>query len=426
MICKGFLFCLISIVLHTCVSAPTSKKTTVIKEKIPGFYLEGQVLPPKEIKSVRLEHSVAIQAVPLIRLQSADKLTLRFDEITDHPHNYGVRFSRYSSKWEEDGLVPTQISGGQLEDLIELGDRSNDEFPSFFQFDYTFPNERIWFTLSGNWLVEVFTYQSGETVFSLPFLVSEQQGSIQVQTETLNEMNQQSRFQHQHFVFYSFSEKAVQLPEYNVSVYVIQDGRFSSQKQLPVKDFSNRSNQVIRYHHERSDLFVANYDHLLLNMKKLRDSQLIRYVEERGAKPPSVLLFDNNPVFEQTTAFQLVNKPSSDRFDRYAEVEFSLVPNWQREPNERVFVTCLFAQYGLKSEYEMAWNEQEQRFKRPILLKQGEYAYSYEVLRKGIPVPQLAQNPFGSTVRHYTVLVYYADPTRFIDRLVNVYEFSTR
>lgn len=427
MLNKGFqLFISLSLFVLSCSTTAVEKKSSAQKNEPPGFYLKNQILPPNHIKSVSLAHSGGYsQAIPFFKLQSGETLTLRFDELTDNPTSFGIRFSRKNKNWEDDGQVPTQISSGQLEDIIEQGKRSNDEFPEFFQFDYSFPNSRFQPKLSGNWMVEVFDYHSGETVFSHPFLIGEQMGSIQVQTKTLNEMNQQSRYQHQHFVFYSFPGSSIQLPEYNTSVFIVQDGRFRLQKVLPITDFTRRSENIIRYHHERTDLFAANYDHQLLQMKKLRDSDVIRFVEERGPNPPSVLLYDNNPAFEQTTANELFNKPSTDKFDRYVEVEFSFIPNWEILPEDQVFVTGSFAQQALKMQHELKWNGTEHRFKGSILLKQGIYEYSYEVLRAGRWEPQLAQNQFGSTKRFYTVLIYYNDPTRFIDRLLYVNEFVT-
>jgi hypothetical protein len=406
-----------------CGTATRQTKEKKVSPKVPGFYLSKQKLPPPEIKSIQFSNQQTV-AIPNIRLNSKDQLNLRFDEVTNDPHTFGIRFARFDRDWNEDGQVPTQISDGQLEDIIELGIRSDNEFPEYFQSAYDFPNSRIKFRMSGNWMVEVFDYQSGETIFSLPFLISEQSGNVENSYETLNEFNQDSRFQHQHFVWYHFSND-IQLPEYNVSVFAIQDGRFTSQKALSVTDFSSRNENVIRYHHERNDLFAANYDHQKLDLKKLRENSQVRFVEERGDQPPLIRLFDDNPAFEQTDSFKLYNAPSSNRFDRYTETEFSFVPNWEVQENDKIFVTGLFQQNALYPNLELVWNNQEKRFTTNVLLKQGEYTYSYEVLRNGKPAKQLAQNPLGRTVRTYTFLVYYKDPTRFIDRLLFVKEFQT-
>ena len=215
------------IFLIGCGSTANQRTKKLAVPKVPGFYLSKQQLPPENIKSIQLQNQQG-SAIPYIRLNSKEQLILRFDEITTDPKTFGIRFSRYDREWNEDGQVPTQISDGQLEDLIELGIRSDNEFPEYFQSEYEFPNSRIKFRLSGNWLVEVFDYYNGEVVFSLPFLITEQMGSLENSYETLNEFNQVSRYQHQHFVWYSFSE-SLQLPEYNVSVFAILYGLFTSQ-----------------------------------------------------------------------------------------------------------------------------------------------------------------------------------------------------
>jgi len=412
------------IFLIGCGSTANQRTKKLAVPKVPGFYLSKQQLPPENIKSIQLQNQQG-SAIPYIRLNSKEQLILRFDEITTDPKTFGIRFSRYDREWNEDGQVPTQISDGQLEDLIELGIRSDNEFPEYFQSEYEFPNSRIKFRLSGNWLVEVFDYYNGEVVFSLPFLITEQMGSLENSYETLNEFNQVSRYQHQHFVWYSFSE-SLQLPEYNVSVFAIQDGRFTSQKGLAITDFTSRSEGRIRFHHDRNDLFAANYDHQKLDLTKLRENDQIRFVEERGEKPALVSLYDDNPAFEQTDSYLLYNRPSNNRFDRYIETEFSFIPNWETQTSEKIFVTGLFAQNALYPNMELKWNPVEKRFTTRALLKQGMYSYSYEVVRNGRIVKHLAQNSLGRTIRTYSILVYYKDPARFIDRLVYIKEFQTQ
>jgi len=412
------------IFLIGCGSTANQRTKKLAVPKVPGFYLSKQQLPPENIKSIQLQNQQG-SAIPYIRLNSKEQLILRFDEITTDPKTFGIRFSRYDREWNEDGQVPTQISDGQLEDLIELGIRSDNEFPEYFQSEYEFPNSRIKFRLSGNWLVEVFDYYNGEVVFSLPFLITEQMGSLENSYETLNEFNQVSRYQHQHFVWYSFSEN-LQLPEYNVSVYAIQDGRFTSQKGLAITDFTSRSEGRIRFHHDRNDLFAANYDHQKLDLTKLKENDHIRFVEERGEKPALVSLYDDNPAFEQTDSYLLYNRPSNNRFDRYIETEFSFIPNWETQTSEKIFVTGLFSQNALYPNMELKWNPVEKRFTTRALLKQGMYSYSYEVVRNGRIVKHLAQNSLGRTIRTYSILVYYKDPARFIDRLVYIKEFQTQ
>jgi len=411
-------------ILIGCGSTTNQKTQKPEKQKAPGLYISKQQLPPDNIKSIQLQNQLG-STIPYLRLNSKEKLTLRFDEITNEPRTFGIRFSRYDRDWKADGQVPTQISDGQLEDLIELGDRSDNEFPAFFQSNYTFPNSRIQFRLSGNWLLEVFDYQDGEPLFSLPFMITEQLGNVENRYETLNEFNQDSRFQHQHFVWYSFPE-SLQLPEYNVSIFGIQDGRFATQKELNIKDLSSRYEGKIRYHHERNDLFAANYDHQKLDLTKLKEKNNIRFFEERGDKPALLSLFDDNPAFEQTDSFVLYNNPSNNRFDRYVEAEFSFVPNWETQENEKIFVTGLFAQNAFYPELELTWKSKEKRYTTRTLVKQGVYTYSYEVLRNGRLVKQLAQNPLGRTIRTYTILVYYKDPGRFLDRLIYFKEFQTQ
>ncbi len=411
--------------LITCSSTQSSKKeSATVKEQLPGFYLPIQQLPPEYIKSVFLGRSNTT-GLPILALNSTTQLELRFDDLREEAATYQIRFRRYTKDWEEDGLVPTQISNGQLEDMITGMTRSEGEFPVFFQYSYSFPNDRIQFILSGNWMLEVLDSYTGELLFSLPFFVTEQVGKTEIEYETLNEIKYNSRYQHQFFVFYDVPDN-LQIPEFNVSTYMVQDGQLKNSKELDIKDLSRANEGIIRYHHGRENLFIANYDHQKLNLRKLEENQEIRFVEERRALPPFVWLHDDIPSFEQTNSGALVNAPSKNRLERYAEVMFSFSPTWNVESGDKIYVTGVFAQWGLRKELELSYDAEQQRYVTKALIKQGEYAYSYAVTRHGVIQENLAQNPFGETRRSYAVFVYYNDPSRFIDRLLHIREFETK
>lgn len=422
---QKFIFPFLLLVLFTCSSSQTTPKNNApLKTKIPGFYLPIQQLPPDYIKSVFLGRT-NIVGLPIIALNSNTQLELRFDDVREVASSYQIRFRRYTKDWQADGLVPTQISRGQLEDVITGMTRSEGEFPVYFQYSYSFPNERIQFVLSGNWMLEVVDAFSGKTQFTLPFFVTEQSGKAEIEYETLNEVRYNSRYQHQFFVSYDVPEN-VQLPEFNLSTFMVQDGQFFYRKELNIKDLSRANEGLIRYHHGRDNLFLANYDHQLLNLKKLEENQEIRFVEERRAQPPLVWLYDDIPTFEKTNTSSLVNFPSKNRLERYAEVMFSFSPTWPVESNDKIYVTGAFTQWGLRPELELRYDTEQQRYVTKALIKQGEYAYSYAVTRNGEVQQNLAQNPLGETRRSYAVFIYYNDPTRFIDRLLLIREFETK
>ncbi|TNE73094.1 DUF5103 domain-containing protein [bacterium] len=405
-------------------SSNTSDNYTGYNSGYLGYQHPLQVIPPKDIKSVYLGNS-SRTGLPIIQLGRNSSLTLSFDEMTDYPHSFGVRFKRYTKTWEEDGLVSTQISGGQLEDLMGGGTRSESNYPVFFSFSYTFPNNRISFKVSGNWMVEVFDYNSNEVMFSLPFFITEQIGTTEINYETLNEIQYPSRYQHQFFVDYT-GGKEIYMPEFNISMLMIQDGRFGETKNLDIKDISKMNEGKVQFHHSRDDLFIANYDHLKLDIRSFDENRKVRFVEEKAGLPPVLLLHDDDPAFNETNTSAFSYLPISSRKSRYGEVQFSFLTDKEISIGSEIYVTGTFAQWALKPENRLTWNNELNRYTADILLKQGEYAYTYELVKNGRVLKQELQNEFGSTRRSYAVFVFYMDNTRFIERLVHVNEFMTK
>lgn len=418
-----FLFVFIGFISCT-PSSNSSHNQTRAQTKYAGFQLPNQVIAPQRIKSISLQSSHE-SGVPFLVLQSQQQLVLHFDELIDYPSTFGVRFSHFTKIWESDGLVPTQISNGRLEDLLMGAVRSDNDYPTFYQFEYSFPNDQIQFTVSGNWMIEVFDYNSGEIIFSLPFFITEQKGNVDYSFETLNELGYESRFQHQFFVNYSFPND-LQMPEFNLSTFAIQDGQFNSEKELDITDISNANNGIIRFHHNRRDLFLANYDHQRLDIRKFKENKTVRFLEERNGKAPLLQLFDDDSSFDNTSVSPMRNAPSNNRNARYGNVQFSFIPNWDALPNQQIFVTGTFNQWTLRPEFELHWSDSLERFTANPLLKQGDYAYSYQVLQDGKVLAQKAQNPMGQTERIYTILVYYKDPAQFSDRLLFLKEVITK
>lgn len=394
-------------------------------DDIPRLSHPNQLIAPDNIRSISLSNNNRKNTpIPVISLGSNQQLTLSFDELDDISTSFGIRFKRFDRNWNETNLVPTQISTGILDDLIKNVARSEDEFPIYYHYSYTFPNQLIEFTLSGNWMLEVYDFQTNEPFFSLPFFISDDSGNLGIDLEVLNFDSRNSRYQHQFFIDYSFPEN-LRLPEFNIEARVLQDGHFALEKDMTTKDLSRRSDGIIRFQLNREEALPAQFDHQSLGISILREGGMIRYVDERANEPVEIQLLDDVQAFEQSRGSSALNDPNSTVKARYANVVFSFIPSFTLDYDQQIFVTGKFNQWSLQPEFELSWNEAQQRYMTTALLKQGSYSYSYIVLDGDEILAQLSQNRFGSTKRNYQFLIYYQDPNLFLDRLLLVESIET-
>ena len=135
-----------------------------------SFKLEVQTSPPEKIQSVQLYSKGSANNPPAITLNSSQKLVLEFDHLSQSATQFKIRITHRSKDWTESPLSSNFYLNSFNEFYFGDGLKSFNQRPSFFHYSYEFPNDRISFKTSGNYLIEVFNYNSNELLFSLPFL----------------------------------------------------------------------------------------------------------------------------------------------------------------------------------------------------------------------------------------------------------------
>lgn len=362
--------------------------------------------------------------VPIIELNSGGNITLSFDELADAGNTFRIRFTHHNADWSESGLISNFFLSGFQDDTISGGVPGIGQHPSFFTYSYTFPNRDIRFRASGNYMLHVSDYVSGEKLFSLPFFISEDTGGLSASTV---EYFSFGNFPfHQVFTEYAFPE-FIRMPQADLTVMLVQNRFWSRYIEASVPDVSTPG--VFRAHNPRDDGFFGRYEFrpLLIDDIYSISRDVIEVQPDRT--PPLVRLqydvvdMDVNPRPSRSFRF---GQPLPGRNARYTEVEFNLErPNWFHNDAD-VYVYGSFNNWQIANEGKMEYLPESDSYRATVLIKEGRYDYKYAVIENNTVDDLRLDAFFADSRQEYQVLVYFTDPQNLYDRLLQTGTLNSR
>ena len=383
--------------------------------------MPDQVLPPESIQSIVFHQTGNPQSAPIIKLESSQTLTLEFDYLKEEADLFTVKISHRNADWSESGLMANNFLTDMYKGFISVGAQSRVQDPSYSHFSYTFPNRNFGMKVSGNYMLEVYLNDSDELLFSLPFFVHEDNGNLETNIQTLfNLQAREFRKAHQPFSAFRYPN-FVQNPRLDLSYYYVQNEFWGRAKKVEI--FDDASSGKINFHLSRERSFNATYTFFELDLENFDvDGQRIRKVNEERT-PPQVQLYrdvinlNDLPVFTSRSRF---GQPNSDRFSRYANVQFSLDTPNSFNTNQDIFLVGDFNNWGIQEANRMVYDQATGLWRGDAFTKQGRYTYKYvSINRNNYRVDDvLFDDIFGDVFQNYTVFVYFEDPQKFFTRLL--------
>ena len=376
----------------------------------------GQKLPPTNIRSITFYKDGQIGEAPIIRLHSNDRLVLQFDDMSNNAGMFTVRLTHHNKDWSRSGLSSVDYVSS-IQDQINDGVLSKADNPSYTHYRYTFPNESFKPLVSGNYLLHVYDFSTGNELFSLPFFVTEQRK--QVETKILTLYNQEHNYlrHNQIFATYAYPE-FVKFPQLDISIYFAQNQFWGRSKRADIKDISQIG--VIKFHNSRDNLFVANYEFRTLNLESRSSYNILE--SNTSTIPPKIVLrrdIVNLDVNPSQKSFFPFGEPERSRSAEYSNVQFSLdVPSYVKI-NGPIYIYGSFNNWSIQDENAMKFDATTGLYTGSAFIKQGRYEYKYAVVQNGRIDDLRLDASFASTRQQYYTFVYFRDPEMHYDRLLS-------
>jgi hypothetical protein len=385
---------------------------------VNGFAAPGQLLPPDYIQSIIFSKGGNPDSAAIIRLNSRDRLVLKFDELSNTGSQFSAEVVHFDPDWRRSNLLPSLYLKRQFSDRFGAGTLSRANNPSYYHYSYTFPNDNLDVSLSGNYMLIIKDASSGRFLFSLPFLVFEPIGSIRSTVQEVPGFGDRFRPYHQVFIQYDYPDTLTRLPEVDLTARIVPNQFWGRTKRANVIDQSQRGQ--IRFHHDRNNLFVANYEVRNLGLN-LRSGNFLNYIPEDN--PPRIVLrpdvadLDIPQSVGRTMKF---GRPTNDRDSQYALVYFTLELPERLEDRDPIYVVGAFNNWQPNALGKMEYDSTRAWYTGRAYVKEGSWQYKYVKIRQNTIDDVSLDNVFAPTSQDYLSLVYYRDFQLNYHRLVGV------
>ena len=233
--------------------------------------------------------------------------------------------------------------------------------------------------------------------------------SLNVTTRTDKDIN--GRYQ-QCEVKVGYSGLNVMMPEQQVKVYVLQNYRWSTARQLP-RPMAFTS-QGMEWYHCPNLLFPATNEYRKFEFLDLRRNTMgIEDTDYQGGKYIVNLYRDYprpNYVYDEDANGGFVIRNFYDR-NNDTESEYFLCNFSYHAPlpfDGEVYLNGIWTNDQLFPAYRMTYSPEEKCYRATVMLKMGYYSYQYLLKKPNGEVIYLpTEGNFFQTENHYSCLVYY-------------------
>jgi hypothetical protein len=398
--------------------------------KIPSnpslLLVNDQVPIPQSFKSMEFFRKGFRGSPPILRLDSNDRLILRFDELSTINGQFIVRFSHRNRNWEPSNVPENWLFDGISELTLQSGTMNTESRPNYFSYELEFPNRQFRFLSSGNFMLHIHDFESNVELFSLPFFVTENEGDFEIRSETIFNSGRSGEAGHQLFGTY-FYPTFVEFPNIDLSTQFVQNRFWSTTKQPEQVNFVNQGEMSVRL--TRPQLFPAylSFNRLDVRQLSLQNPDIFDY--NPGFTPERITLQTDyfNFISEEASSAQNgfgtpLNSPSA----RFIEATFRFEDSGSLSNTDEVFLIGDFNQWTLSPAFRLRTNQTTRLREVTALIKQGTYSYKY-VTRDGDEIDLFFLNEgVSAQPQEYSGFIYYRDPQYQYDRLLNVKVISTQ
>lgn len=405
--------------------------TLLFAQNDKSFTNENKIYLPN-IKTVLCYNSTKEQSIPLITLNSAEKIILSFDDLLGGTKNYWYTIEHCTSDWQPSRISTTDYLDGFNDERIIDYRYSSNTTRKYTHYEVSLPNTQIQPKISGNYVLKVYLdSDKNKPVISQRFYILDSQ--VAVAAEITNPLQVTDRNAKQKINFSINHSMSIANPYQDIKAVVMQNFNPNTAT-LNTRPAFVRPNQLV-YNDINTNDFPGN------NEFRKFDTRSLRYKAEnvkdiyRDNQTVNVMLFQDAPrstgafgnQFDENGNFFIRNTEGRDDKTEaeYTDILFTLnaaAPN----TNGEAYVVGRFNNYILNKDSKLLYDANRKQFYATILLKQGLYDYEYAWLNNDTNTveTQPFEGSFFQTENSYQIFVYYRRPGARWDTLVGYSNLS--
>lgn len=383
-------------------------------------------------KSLRSYVDEAPLAPPVLILNSSDRLVIEFDELAEDASYLRYRLVHCNADWTPSQLVDSEYLDGFNEAQVTHWQLSQSTLTHYVHYTITIPNADMAPTLSGNYLLQVYSEDDpDEVLLQTRFMISENAAPLSASVTSRTDVDY-NRSHHQLAVSADLDGAAVADPFNDLRLVVIQNGRPDTRRVLD-KPLRLGADRAI-YEHQPALIFPAGNEY--------------RRFETATVKFPGMGVDHYvyaDPFYHAVLSTDLPRPADSYQYDqdqsgRFFPVEYnSQVPEIEADyvvthfrlempqmPDAEIYLDGDMVNRRLDSDSRMVYVPAEGAYIKTMLLKQGHYNYQYLTSRPGArPATAPIEGDHYETVNDYLILLYHTPPMARAQRLIGATVISS-
>ena len=366
-----------------------------------------------QVKSLQVVVNQNWQSLPVMKLNSADRLYVGFDELSHDYHRYICHIERCEADWTTaTEMFESDWLNGFNDLIVDDYEHSINTTVPYTHYQFSLPNDQCHLKMSGNYRLHVQEDGTDEDVLTVEFMVTEQ--SMQLSMTATTNTDQDTNGRHQQVsMSIGYMNHSVVRPDEQIQTVVMQNGREDNCRRNVRPAFVNQNGQ--EWSHAMEYIFDAGNEyrkyevldptHPTMGIDYIRwdgdHYQVFPYISE----PRPNYLYDE----DADGAFYIRNSDNreNDIISDYVWINYRL----KSDPVSDGYIVIDGQWTTENSEtYRMAYDEDAGMYTASILQKQGYYSYQYlwEDSR-GTRRPLPSEGNFYPTENRYQAFIYFKE-----------------
>lgn len=404
------------------------------QEKGPDYVFENAVFYD-QFKTVRLHPQNDELGEAVLRLGSTEQLLFSFDKLGFESGDFGYRIRHCNADWTLSSLIEMEYLEGFFDGHITDARNSFSTSVPYMHYELLLPNSEVRPTVSGNYILEVFSIDSSEvTLISRRFRITENLATISL------------RIHHPDLVEYSMTHQEADVlvqsekmrsadPMNDFKLYIFQNERNDNAVGALKPAFINGSE--LSYDYENGNLFEGTNEFRYFDTRTTRYSTPLTSVLVRDSMSGQYM-FVLDPIISRASMRYASENDINGRYiiksyesdDSRVECDYVLVqfiyPNAYPQGKE-LYLIGQFNDWKPDSLSKMEYDERMKAFRLTQPVKQGYYNYMLVQRDETGRFSTLeTEGSHPQTSNFYQVFLYFRPAAAKFDRLVGYYRSEQR
>lgn len=372
----------------------------------------------------------------IITLGSGESIYVGFDQLNEGFIQYYFKLKHCNADWATSEIWENEYLEGIYELPVEDFISSFNTLTPYTHYSFTFPNDNIKITKSGNYILYVYHYdQKGTEIpaFTRRVLVVDPKVNIEANISRASTSEDFETKQEVDFAITTGSYR-VDAPFQDIKVTILQNGRWDNAL-TTLKPLMVRDGKLDYTFDNGINLFDGANEFRFFDLKSIRLlSERVREITHNDTTYMIKLWNSERRTFKEYVSSDDINgkfllktddEPAVENYGEYAYVQFFL-PYDAPVVEGNLYVAGAFNGWQYTAENKMEYNFKRKGYEASILLKQGYYNYLYVLLPSGSQTGDATwvEGNHSQTRNSYTILVYHRNRGDLYDQLIGVGDFN--